>query len=209
MHPNLSGTGAPDKVAVLYATFHHHTRMIAERIASDLEARGFEVEIRDVRSETAFHPDSYTAAILAAPVHLGRHHTDMIAFVKANRSALEQLPTAFISVTLSEAGAERRFVSPEQHRQSVADVQMMLDRFVAETGWHPTRIKPVAGAIAYTHYNFLLRFGLKHIAKKVKAGLNTSRDYDYTDYDALDAFVNEFAAEIHPAHDHDSDPVAA
>ena len=207
MYPELARAEEPKKVLVLYATFHHHTRVIAERIASDLKALGFQVEISDVRSRTAFEPGAYTAAVLAAPVHRSRHHKDMVAFVKENRAALEQLPAAFVSVTLSEAGAERRFVTPEQHRQSVADVQMMLDRFVAETGWHPTILKPVAGAISYTRYNFLLRFGIKQIAKKVRAGLDTSQDYDYTDYDALDDFVNEFAAEIRPVNH--GDPVAA
>lgn len=209
MFPELLQAENSNKVAVLYATFHEHTRSIAERIAADLEAGGFQAEIHDVRAMTTFNPLSYTAAVLAAPVHLGRHHRDMVVFVKEHRAALERLPTAFISVTLSEAGAERSFVTPQQHLQSVADVQIMLDRFVAETGWHPTRVKPVAGAIAYTRYDFLLRFGLKHIAKKVGAGLDTSRDYDYTDYDALDAFVTEFAEQIRSSSKvHEEDPVA-
>lgn len=209
MFPERMQPETPNKVAVLYATFHEHTRSIAERIAADLESRGFRAEIHDVRAMTAFDPLAYTAAVLAAPVYLGRHHRDMVAFVTEHRTALEQLPTAFISVTLSEAGAEREFVTPQQRRQSVADVQMMLDRFVAETGWHPTRVKPVAGAIAYTRYNFLLRFGLKQIAKKAGAGLDTSRDYDYTDYDALDAFITEFSEQIRSASQvHEEDPVA-
>src|SRR5579872_2393036 len=153
------------RVAVFYATFHQHTRIIAERIAADLEACGFKADIRDVRAVTSFDPQAYTAAVLAAPVHLARHHADMVAFVKEHRAALEQLPTAFVSVTLSEVGVERKFVTPQQRERSAADVQMMLDRFFADTEWHPTRVKPVAGGIAYTRYNFLLRLGLKQIAK--------------------------------------------
>jgi len=185
-----------EAVAVFYATFHDHTRLIAERIAASLGACGFAAKVHEVREVQAFAPSGYTAAILAAPVHLGKHHKDMIDFVRRNRAALEQLPTAFISATLSEVGVEQSFVTPEQHKQSVADVQMMLNRFFTDTGWHPMRVNPVAGAICYTRYNFLLRFGMKQIAKKVGAGTDTSRDYDYTDWNALDAFVKEFAQEI-------------
>ena len=36
--------------------------------------------------------------------------------------------------------------------QFVADVQKVLDRFFAETGWYPEHVKPVAGALLYTQY---------------------------------------------------------
>src|SRR5579871_1823169 len=182
MLPQFQSAEVPARVAVLYASFHDHTRLIAVHIAANLAACGFQVETRDVRSAVAFESHAYAAAVLTAPVHLGRHHADMVAFVKKHRAALEQLPTAFVSVSLSEVGAEQSFVSPEQRKQSIADVQMMIDRFVADTHWHPTCVKPVAGAISYTHYNFPLRFGMKQIARKVGAGTDTSRDYDYTDW---------------------------
>jgi menaquinone-dependent protoporphyrinogen IX oxidase len=34
----------------------------------------------------------------------------------------------------------------------------MIDGFVKKTGWHPARVLPVAGALAYTQYNIFLRF---------------------------------------------------
>ena len=72
----------------------------------------------------------------------------------------------------------------------------MLKRFFDETGWRPTVVMPVAGALSYSHYNFLVRFVMKQIAKKEGSGTDTSRDYEYTDWDALDAFVKEFAQKI-------------
>jgi menaquinone-dependent protoporphyrinogen IX oxidase len=40
----------------------------------------------------------------------------------------------------------------------------MIDGFVAETGWRPTRVKPVAGALMYSKYNVLVRFLMTRIA---------------------------------------------
>jgi menaquinone-dependent protoporphyrinogen oxidase len=186
----------PKPVAVLYGTFNNHTRLIAERVAADLGACGFAVEIHNIRGLQSFNLGTCSAAVLAAPVHMGQHEEAMVQFVKAHRDSLDCLPTAFISVSLSEAGAERRSEPPEKHAQFVADVNMMLKRFFVETAWRPSVVMPVAGALSYSHYNFLVRFVMKQIAKREGSGTDTSRDYEYTDWAALDAFVNEFAQKI-------------
>ena len=38
-------------------------------------------------------------------------------------------------------------------------------------------------------YNFLIRFVMKRIARKAGAPTDTSRDYEFTDWSTLDAFV--------------------
>jgi hypothetical protein len=46
---------------------------------------------------------------------------------------------AFISVTLSEAGAEDPLASPERRAEAAGDAQRMIDVFTEETGWRPER----------------------------------------------------------------------
>jgi menaquinone-dependent protoporphyrinogen oxidase len=183
-------------VSVLYATRQGHTRRIAEHIVIDLRRYGFDVEVMNVQdSAAATSLQKSGAAILLASVHAGRHEPEMVSFVKKHRDHLEGMPTAFLSVTLSEAGAEREDAVPEEHARFVADVQTMLDRFFEESGWHPKHVKPVAGALLYTKYNFLIRFVMKRIAKKSGGSTDTSRDHEYTDWVALERFVKELAAE--------------
>ena len=62
-----------------------------------------------------------------------------------------------------------------------------------ETGWRPARVLPVAGALAYSRYNFLIRFVMKRIARKAGAPTDTSRDYEFTNWPALDTFIREGA----------------
>jgi len=186
-------------IGVFYATREGHTHKIAERVAEDLRKRGFEAEVKDLRGEAAIDLKNFSSAILAASVHIGRHEPEMLEFVKQHRAELEAIPAAFLSVTLSEAGAERANATPEEHARFVADVQGMLDRFFKDTGWHPQRVKPVAGALLYTKYNFLIRFVMRRIARKAGAATDTSRDYEYTDWVALDHFVDELAREISQA----------
>jgi menaquinone-dependent protoporphyrinogen oxidase len=184
-------------ICILYATREGQTRRIAEHVAAELRWHGFAVTVTNVRDHAARSSlNTCTAAILAASVHAGRHEPEMLQFVKEHRGELECLPTAFLSVTLSEAGAERSNATPEEHAQFVADVQKVLDRFFAETGWHPERVKPVAGALLYTHYNFLIRFVMKRIAKHTGGSTDTSRDHEYTDWVVLDRFVAELVEEF-------------
>jgi menaquinone-dependent protoporphyrinogen oxidase len=184
-------------VGVLYATREGHTRRIAEHVAADLRVRGLHPEVENLREKAAaINLRDYSGVILAASVHAGEHESEMVKFVKAHRAELEAIPAAFLSITLSEAGAERVDATPLEHAGFVADVEKTIGQFFEETGWHAQRVKPVAGALLYTRYNVLLRFLMKRIARKSGGSTDTSRDHVYTDWQALDQFVDEFAVEI-------------
>ena len=144
-------------ICLLYATREGRTRRIAEHVAAKLCGRGVAVTVTNVRDHTARNSlNTCTAAILAASVHTGRHEPEILQFVKEHRGELGCLPTAFLSVPLSEAGAEGSDATSEEHAQFVAEAQKVLGRFFAETGWHPERVKPVAGALLYTQYQLAL-----------------------------------------------------
>ena len=183
---------------VFYATREGHTRRIAEHIASELRHHDVSVDLCDVsalREPTDW--SMYDWACVAASVHVGHHEPEMIAFVTAHRAHLERLRAIFLSVTLAEAGAEDPMATSERRAKSAADAQMMIDVFTRETGWHPARVLPVAGALAYSQYNFIIRFVMKRIARTAGAPTDTSRDYEFTDWAALDRFVSDgLAAEL-------------
>jgi menaquinone-dependent protoporphyrinogen oxidase len=189
----------PKRVGVFFATREGHTQRIAERIAADLRVLGFDVDLIAVQRPLPFSLKNYSAAVLAASVHAGSHEKEMVQFVKDQRPELERIPTAFLSVTLSEAGAEMEGKTSIEHAQFAKDVDIMLGKFFQETKWHPTLAKPVAGALLYTRYNFLLRLIMRNIARKAGAATDTSRDYVYTDWVGLDKFVEDLATEIRGA----------
>ena len=177
--------------AIFYATREGQTRRIAEHVAAALRARGVDVDLFDVRQSTApVDWARYGAACVAASVHLGHHEREMIAFASRHRTALDRLGAAFLSVTLSEAGAEDPQAPPERRKAAAEDAQRMIDVFVSETGWHPVHALPVAGALTYSRYNFVIRFIMKRIARKAGAPTDASRDHEFTDWAALDRFVD-------------------
>ena len=124
-------------------------------------------------------------------MHVGDHEPEMIDFAKRHRTALERTRAAFMSVTLSEAGVEDS--SGGRRRRARGRGRAAHDRRVRDrdTGWRPERTLPVAGALAYSKYNFFIRFVMKRIARKAGAPTDTSRDYEFTDWPGLDRFAGE------------------
>lgn len=180
------------KAAVFFATREGQTAKIASHIGTDLRAHGIDVDVLNVKSSTSsIDWSTYATAFVAASVHAEHHEREMIEFVRRHREQLEQLGAAFVSVTMSEAGAEDRSATAEHRQQCAADAQRMIDVFIKETGWTPERCLPVAGALLYTRYNFLIRFVMKRISRKQGGPTDTSRDYEFTDWQGLDRFVDD------------------
>jgi menaquinone-dependent protoporphyrinogen oxidase len=179
---------------VLYATREGQTRRIAEHVAATLRARGATTDVVDVRSlPDWFDLSRFGGAIVAASVHGGKHEQEMVSFVKREREALEKLPAAFLSVSLSEAATEDTSRAPARRKQAADEVRAMVTAFLDETGWHPSRVKAVAGAMLYTQYNLVVRLVMKLISKRsgATAPADPAHGFEYTDWAALDVFVDE------------------
>ena len=180
------------RAVIFHATREGHTRRIAEHVATTLRSRAHDVELFDVNTVPgSIDWPPYDWACVAASVHAGHHEPEMIAFVKRHRRELERLGAAFLSVTLSEAGAEDVRAPKERRERAAADAQQMIDVFQQETAWRPEHVLPVAGALAYSRYNFIVRFVMKRIARQAGAPTDTSRDYELTNWPALDTFIGD------------------
>jgi menaquinone-dependent protoporphyrinogen oxidase len=107
--------------------------------------------------------------------------------------------TAFLSVSLSQAGAQDEHATPDSRARATADVKRMIDVFLTATQWHPTLIQPVAGALMYSRYNFLVRFIMKRIALRAGASSDTSRDQVFTRWHELDDLLPKLLSEETPS----------
>jgi menaquinone-dependent protoporphyrinogen oxidase len=182
-------------VAVLYGSSTNPARVISQRVAESLRAHGFPTESHSLQDVKGLDLSRCVAAVLVSPVPMGDDEKAVMDFVKAHRSDLERLPAAFVSLALGRADAEPREEMQDRQGRQVADTRELLDRFFAETCWHPGSVHPLAGAVSYTHYNFVVRWCLKLLAGKQGPRPDSSRE----DWEAVDDFVNEFVQEIRAA----------
>jgi len=179
--------------AVFFATRQGQAEHVARRIASDLRAHGVAVDVFNVRETAGIAWDRYAHAFVVASVHAGGHEKEMVAFAKRWKDELSRRDASFCSVSLSQAGARLSSNTSTRRDQACADVAGMIERFEAETGWIPRRILPVAGALTYSKYNFLLKWVMHRIARKAGFDGPPTRDYEFTDWKAVDRFVVETA----------------
>jgi menaquinone-dependent protoporphyrinogen oxidase len=174
------------RILLVYGTTEGQTRKIAERIASELEKLEHEVEIRD-SATIADHlaKGGFDAVMIGASVHRGRHQTAVQRFVSANLGVLEQLPTAFFSVSLVASSAD-----PEDRK----DAENLIEAFCEKTSWRPALTRCIPGALRYTEYGFLMRWIMKLIVRHYGGPTDSSRDYEFTDWEDVDRFTRQFAS---------------
>lgn len=172
-------------ILIAFATCEGQTKKIAEVLVDALRARGHEALPFDTDHPTkSLDVEGFDAVLVGAPIHAGGYPRSVERFVRAHRALLERVPSAFLHVGLAVAS---------RTHDGRAQTMPLVERFIERTGWHPRRIELVAGALPYSKYNFLLRFVMRRIAAYEGGDTDTSRDYEYTDWKALDRFAAEFA----------------
>ena len=174
------------RVLVVYGTTDGQTAKISQTLGVRMTARGHQVEIFSA-ADAPSDITTYDAAVVAASVHAGGYQRDVKRWVQEHADALRDKPNAFVSVCLGVL---------QQDPNVRQELQRILDRFFAATGWRPAETKIVAGALKYTKYNFLKRWMMKRIVAKAGGDTDTSRDYEYTDWPDLQRFADRFVAHV-------------
>jgi menaquinone-dependent protoporphyrinogen oxidase len=186
------------RTLVLYATRHGQAQKVAAHVGDVLREHGARVDVLNVaRLPRDFGFEHVAAIVLVASVHMGAHQREMVSFVARHRELLSRMATGFLSVSLSQAGVED-VTQPDDRRLAASrEVTVALDRFFRSTGFRPQHVKPVAGALPYTRYNALVRFVMRRIARQGNLSTDTSRDHEYTRWDAVTQFAHVFAAGLY------------
>jgi len=178
------------EVPVLFSSTEGQTALIAIRLAAVLHERGFDSQAIEMGGVDASNLDwtRVRGALVGASLHKGKHQNAAKTFVHAHTADLNRVPTAFFSVSLSAAS---------KNRNEVEEAGRLARAFPAAHGWSPERVASFAGRLAYREYGFFIRMVMKRIARKEGAPTDTSRDYELTDWDAVDQLGHDMAALIH------------
>ena len=118
---------------------------------------------------------------------MGKHDEHVRDFVRRNRVALERLPSAFFSVSLAAHG-------------DMENARAYVENFEQETGWRPAHVGFFSGALRYRQYGLLKRLMMKKIVrdKPGDLSLDTSRDHEYTEWDQVKRFAEDFLERLVP-----------
>jgi menaquinone-dependent protoporphyrinogen oxidase len=177
------------EVPVFFETSEGQTRHIAERLASLLHGAGFDSCAVDVAGPDAASIDwtRVRGALVGASLHLGRHQKAADRFVRANWVRLNEVPSAFFSVSMAAAS---------KNEEEVAAAAKIARDFPQTRGWRPIIVASLAGRLASLQYNFLIRFIMKRISEKEGGPTDTSRDYEMTNWAQVEKLAHDMAATI-------------
>jgi menaquinone-dependent protoporphyrinogen oxidase len=169
------------RILVVYGTSYGHTEKIVRRMAQVWKAREHQLTIyRATALPGEEDVSGYDACILAASVHYGGHQPAVRDVAQRWAARLNAMPSGFVSV----CGAMER------------DADAYAANFLHDTGWHPQRVISVADALMYTQYGFVTRWLMRRLSRRAGGPTDTTRDYDFTDWNAVELFAQRFAAAL-------------
>lgn len=172
-----------NKLLIIYATVDGQAELIARRIAQTASRSGVEAAVRNVRDKPAADLTRCGSVIIVASVRYGRHSRAITRFVRANRERLASLPSALVSVSGSAVDAATR---PE--------AEQYVHDFLRITGWTPAEQLLIGGAVKFTKYNFLIRLITRRAFAAKGVTIDSRRDHDFTDWQAVERFAEDFVA---------------
>jgi len=173
-------------ILVAYATVEGQTRKVAEFIAERLRIRGHRVDLVDAATAAAEQVQPvYQGAFLGGSVHQHKHQAALAHFIKRNHAWLAAMPCAVFSVSLSAALDDM---------DSRIEVQRLANEFADDCGLRPVAMRCVAGALKYSQYDYFKRVMMRLIARQRGQASDSSHDFEYTDWNDVESFVDEALA---------------
>ena len=171
----------PKRFLVAYATREGHTAKVADEIASVGREMGIDVDLCLVGAVDKPVGD-YDGVCLGGSIHMSNLEPELITFARENAAALSAVEASLFIVCLA---------ANEKSEAADAEVGKYLNTFVEESGFSPGLMTAFAGALRYSTYGLVKKVVLRWIAKKSGLPTDTSHDYEFTDWDSVDAFAED------------------
>lgn len=176
------------KIFLLYATREGQTEKIATRIAAQLRLAGASVELcnaADTARADAIDPADFDLLVFGASMHAGGLEQELVRYVNRHKRQIEQHARSFFLVLLSAATED-----PALRRQWLNDASAKMQQQL-QVRFEDTQM--IAGALTYSKYSLPLKWLMQRIAKQAGGGTDTSRDYEYTDWQQVEAYAKRLA----------------
>lgn len=168
-------------ICIVYSTTDGHTLKICQRMRQVLERTADQVHLLDI---SAAHDLDWTRCdkiVVAARIRYGKHHPDVLAFIRNCRQQLQARPSAFFSVNV---------VARKSGKDTVAG-NPYVQKFLRQTDWRPTALAVFAGKIDYRKYRFWDRLIIRLIMWMTHGPTAPDACVDFTDWNAVEAFARQ------------------
>lgn len=161
---------------------------MARRIA---ETAGSNPGVECVTCDLSIEPNpsvaEFDGVIVIGAVRFGRHPREVVRFLHHHYDALGSKHAALVSISNAAASAAGR---PEANEY--------VSKLLNQVHWLPSTIEYVAGAVPFSRYGWFTRWLVLRTAREKGRDLDPTRDYEFTDWDAVDEFAQRFVTPFVP-----------
>jgi menaquinone-dependent protoporphyrinogen oxidase len=179
-----TGRGTVANILLLYSTVDGHTLEICRRLQKVVSENGHDVTLTELTAHSEPDLESFDRIVIGASIRYGKHRPEVARLIERNRAALEARRCAFFSVNAVARKPEKR--TPETNPY--------VRKFLGGMSWRPPLIGIFAGKIDYPRYGFIDKTMIRFIMWMTKGPTDPTGTFEFTDWDAVDAFAREVAA---------------
>jgi menaquinone-dependent protoporphyrinogen oxidase len=165
------------KILLLYSSVYGHTLKISEHIRADAATRGDLVEVRPL-AQGAADAAAFDALVVGSSIRHGKHHAEVMEFVRAQQALLEAKPSAFFSVSLIARKPTKQ--TPETNQY--------VREFLAKSPWKPRLVGIFGGVLDYQRYGAFDRYAIRFIMTLTKGPTDLHTNVEFTDWNKVQAF---------------------
>jgi menaquinone-dependent protoporphyrinogen oxidase len=173
------------RILVGFHTTEGQTARVAERIGDVLRDAGCDVEVRDVADAPS--PDDFDGVVVGDSIHMGRHSRPLAHYLTRYAEPLRTMPMALFQVSMAAA------YSDDEH---AGEAQRNVHQLLEDADCDPDIVGVFAGALVYTKYGWIKRRVMRSIEKRQGGDTDISRDYEYTDWAAVEGFARDVHAMV-------------
>ena len=165
---------------IIYSSTDGHTKTICERIIDFLKD-GNLVKLVSLNEAKNLDLSKFNKIIIGASIRYGKHSNELYKFIELNKNILNEKENVFFSVNVVARKPEKNTTQTNPY----------IKKFLKISNWKPDRIEVFAGRVDYPNYNFIDKYIIKFIMFITKGPTDTSRSYEFTDWEKVNNFANE------------------
>ncbi|MCL1068055.1 menaquinone-dependent protoporphyrinogen IX dehydrogenase [Shewanella olleyana] len=167
---------------IIYSTVDGQTLAICEKIKQQLETTDEQVTIASIEQAGTLILESFDKILIGASIRYGKHRPALFEFINQHAATLDKANSAFFTVNVVARKPEKN--TPETNPY--------MQKFLTLTSWKPKLLGVFAGKIDYPKYRTIDRVMIRFIMWMTKGPTDTSGTYEFTDWNKVDEFANEF-----------------
>ncbi len=182
---------------IIYQSTNGQTKKISHFILDIIRAQTDNCSIKNITNiDKNIQLTDYRSILFALPVRYGKHNKQAIKFIKAHIPELKTVTTGLISVNLTARKSNKNSASTNPY----------LIKLLDKLNWKPNFTAVIAGALKYPEYVWYDKLMIRLIMKMTKGPTDPSVCTEFTDWDQVKSYMQEYLnlIPILPLRDHAS-----